>query len=338
MYFPTRLPALAVVLTCLGGLACAKDQSPTEPLGAAPADPSLLTVSFPNTWTTGIDMPTPRYSIASATVDGVIYLIGGMATPGGGILQHVYAYHPEIGTVAAWRRAAALPFKRAGTNGAVVINGKIYVTGGVDSAGTPTKSLFIYDPATNSWSSGAAMPVPGVAGVSAAINGKLYVLITPLQDTPASFSRLYRFDPATQAWSTRAASQYNHFSGTGGVIAGKFYVVGGGNDGKVRRELEVFDPASNTWTYKGLIPTGRFAAASAVLNGKLYVAGGKRTKGEALPAAVEMYDPGTSLWTTRRSIPTPRWGAGAAVRNGRFYVIGGLGNTGLTGANETYTP
>jgi hypothetical protein len=53
---------------------------------------------------------------------------------------------------------------------------------------------------------------------------------------------------------------------------------------------------------------------------------------------VEMYDPGTNLWTTRRSIPTPRWGAGAAVRNGRFYVIGGLGNTGLTGANETYTP
>jgi hypothetical protein len=76
------------------------------------------------------------------------------------------------------------------------------------------------------------MPEPSANGVSGAINGKLYVLITPPQNE-VSFSRLYRFDPLTQIWTTRAASQYNHRNGTERVIGGKFYVVGGGDDGMV---------------------------------------------------------------------------------------------------------
>jgi N-acetylneuraminic acid mutarotase len=337
MSFSLRLPALAV-LACFGSLACAGEESPAEPLAPPAADQSLSPILFPDKWVVGMDMPTPaRYSLTAATVNGVIYLIGGHAMPPGSqVFKQGLLYRPDINNSVAWRRMAPLPFPRAATNGAVAINGKIYVTGGMDSSGVLTNSLFIYDPATNTWGSGAQMPEASVAGVSGAINGKLYVLITPVQDVKPSFSRLYRFDPVTQSWTIRAASQYNHFAGTGGVIGGKFYVVGGGDDGTIRRELEVYDPATNTWTYNGLIPTGRRGAVSAVLNGKLYVAGGGGKKGETVPNKVEMYDPSTNLWTTKRSMPTKRVAAGATVWNGRFYVFGGLGGDGRE--NEYYVP
>jgi N-acetylneuraminic acid mutarotase len=337
MRFYLRLSAL-VVPAWLGTLACAGDQSPTGPERAGSPEASLASIVFPDKWVVGPDIPKPRYDLTAATVNGVIYVIGGWGTPGSseGAVRHGYAYHPEITDWTAWRRMTPMPKARAATNGAVVIDGKIYVTGGVDSAGLRTKSLFVYDPATQLWSSGPNMPEPSSGGVSGAINGKLYVLVTPLQNEKAGFSRLYRFDPLTQIWSTRAASKYDHWNGTGRVIGGKFYVVGGGDDGTVRRELEVYDPATNSWTYKGLIPSARWGAASVALDGKLYVAGGRGPKGakEWNGDVLEMYDPATNAWTAKRSMPTARWGAAGAVWKGMFYVIGGLG--GDSRANEHY--
>jgi hypothetical protein len=118
MSFSLRPPAL-VALAWVGSLACAGDQSPTGPERAASPQPSLASVLFLDKWVVGPDMPKPRYALTAATVNGVIYVIGGWGVPGSseGVVRHGYAYHPEIADWTAWQRMTPMPKARGATNG-----------------------------------------------------------------------------------------------------------------------------------------------------------------------------------------------------------------------------
>ena len=77
-----------------------------------------------------------------------------------------------------WTPRAPLPAARQLPNGAAVINGKIYVAGGLTPLG-PTRSLYVYNVASNSWTTKASMPIRSHGGAAAAIDGKLWVIATP---------------------------------------------------------------------------------------------------------------------------------------------------------------
>ncbi len=356
-FYPHPAAATTTALAGLLGLfACSDNHSsptaPEAPLPQALDIGNLLT----NRWYTKPDLPTARSRAAAATVNGLVYLIGGeLYTPepqgleaalrdGAGSmaaitappLRSVDVYDPDQ-TYSPWRRAAALPSARSWTNGAAVINGKIYVSGGVDSTSyTWTKTLFIYNPATNSWSKGPDMPQRTSGGVSGVINGKLYVVTTPLADAETGMSRIYRYDPATNKWTSLAGTIYPHFAGTGGAVGGKFYIVGGFAGKHDHGQVEEYDPATNVWTFKGERPVARSGAAGAVINGKLYVAGG--VANSSVTDKHEVYDPANNIWTERRAMLAPRYGAAAVRRNGILYVLGGMTASGLSKANESYVP
>jgi N-acetylneuraminic acid mutarotase len=55
-----------------------------------------------------------------------------------------------------------------------IIDGKLYVAGGSDFI-TELNTLYIYDIASNTWTSGANVPLAGYAAGSAVLRGKLYV-------------------------------------------------------------------------------------------------------------------------------------------------------------------
>ncbi len=78
-----------------------------------------------DTWTRKADMPTPRWSLATCTVDGKIYAIGGAPNSITG-LNVVEQYDPTTDT---WTRKANMP---SGVWGlcACVVDGKIYAFGG----------------------------------------------------------------------------------------------------------------------------------------------------------------------------------------------------------------
>jgi N-acetylneuraminic acid mutarotase len=135
--------------------------------------------------------------------------------------------------------------------------------------------LEIYDPLSNTWSTGAPMP-NGVSGaVGAAINGKFYVAGgASVNETPA-LAILQIYDPATDTWSSGAPMSTPHYGGVGGVIDGKFYVTGGWTPtGGLNATLEIYDPVSNTWTTGTPEPTPLALSVGAVINSKLFVAGG----------------------------------------------------------------
>lgn len=346
---------LTLTLTMLALAACGETTFPTGPETAgtaAPAEPSSgqpqLLISGLGSWTTRAPMPTARDHLAATVVNNssgqpVLYAIGGYDGILNTALRRVEAYNFATNT---WSQKAGLPSGRAQSNGANVIGGKIYLAGGNSSTG-PTRSLYVYDPGTNSWTTKASMPVTNSSGVSGVINGKLYVLVGLCGNCSAPYPRrLYRYDPSSNTWTRRADCPRQHVYGAAGVFDGKLYVAGG-DDGtfdiqSTQGWLDVYNPVTNTWTAKAPLPAPRAGGAATVLAKKLYVVGG--SEGEDDLASVDAYDPATNTWAGKAPMGTARLGlvARTVTYGGVSYILavgGSLSNgAGVTGKLERYTP
>jgi N-acetylneuraminic acid mutarotase len=333
----------------LGGLviaslvACAGDSLPLGPEtpGAAEAVPSPMASAVG--WASGLPMPTKRLGLVAATVNGIVYAIGGQteflkgdSLAYGAKLTKVEAFNPASAQ-AKWASKAPLPAKRAWPSGAAVISGKIYVPGGLSPNGNPTKTLYVYDPSTNTWSTKAPLPVASARGAAAVINGKLYVL-TPT----ANASLLHRYDPASNTWTARASAPRAHHYPASGVIDGKLYIAGTMNSNKTPfHGTSVYDPATNTWAQRSDMPGGSIGAGSRVIGTKLYLVGGSDTPGAMETSIIKVYDPATDYWTWQNSalwMPTARSFLAAATVNGMLYALGGERFGEVLATNERYTP
>ena len=309
---------------CSALAACSQDPTaiPAEPeavmaeAGAATQSTNLLQAS--NTWTTKQSLFPWRQSMAAGTINGIIYVVGGrrqsqdppfIVTP----IARVDAYRVATNT---WSQVASLPGVRVRPNGASVINGKLYVSGGLNKDFRSTKTLFVYDPKTNSWMRKADMPFAGCGGIQGVIGGQLYVYM-PCHGS-SNVGVVFRYDPATNMWVNRAAPPTDHIFGAGGVINGKFYLAGGLN-----KALHVYDPASNTWMTRAPMSASRSSMAAAVLDGKLFLVGGEGWPSDYPLSTVEVYDPMTNRWTMKAPLPIGT-AEGAAARAGAkiFYISG----------------
>ena len=72
------------------------------------------------------DLPTARYGLAAATLNGRVYAVGGFNSSG--FLATVEEYTPPDSGV--WVTRAAVPAPRGGPGVATALNGKLYVIGG----------------------------------------------------------------------------------------------------------------------------------------------------------------------------------------------------------------
>jgi N-acetylneuraminic acid mutarotase len=334
----SRLPfASTLLIAALALGACDSEHSPTGP-AADPAPPVVapsLDVA-PNSWLSRAPMPTARAGLVAATVNDDIYAIGGR-NPNAQSLATVERYNPD-GYLIAWSPMASLPSGRSWPSGATTINGKIYVAGGYAPNGGRTSTLYVYNAATNTWSSKAPTPIATAHGASAAIDGRLYVLTPPYSSSDPQRTRLHRYDPGTNSWVARASAPVNLQSAVVGVINGKLYAAGGVNEnGGPHARLYVYNPSTNAWSRKADMPLARMAAAGRALNGRLYVIGGN---GNAPYGTNYVYNPGNDTWSTRAAMPTPRYVAAAAAAGGWLYVLGGIPLGGFTAVatNETFVP
>ncbi len=354
MRYRSLLPG-ALALSTAWVAACGDSSTePTRPAEPTPSGTDLAAAS--NSWITRANLPTARHSLALATVtnaagQSVVYAIGGATDVYPvTVLRKVTAYNVATNT---WTDRRPLPVPLAWSNGAGVINGKIYVSGGFSETGDApsTRALYVYDPGTNTWGRKRDLPAIGGPshdwtvggyGVTGVIKNKLYVvtLCSTLRYSEygcvgdLTGPRLFRYNPATDRWVTLAppfprATMNDSEVGTlaGGIIGGKFYVMGG--DFRNNGRFSVYDPATSQWTPKTPLELARHGVATAVLGNKLYVMGGSRIRNnldEILDITI-VYDPVTDLWTRRASLPSPReYMAGTTVlRSGkpRIEVVGG---------------
>ena len=126
-----------------------------------------------NTWSAGMQVPVNINSYGHAYANGKIYVIGGAVD--GALSNVVYAY--DVGSNTWSAPLAPLPHGEYGEYQIAcgVINNKIYVAGGSDVANV-LNNLYIYDIATNSWTSGPPMLVAATYPAGVVVDGKLWVI------------------------------------------------------------------------------------------------------------------------------------------------------------------
>ena len=172
----TRSSATAVTygskIYLFGGYLGGDDANVTDVVEAY--DPST------NTWESVTNLPVQIASPAVTVVGDTAYVIGGFSYATGEMVDTVYAYDFVSGE---WTTSGltALPSPRVFAYGsaAPVVNGKIYLIGGIE--GDPEYSwasdkVDIYDPATDTWETGEALPVGNGAALSVVLDDKIYVV------------------------------------------------------------------------------------------------------------------------------------------------------------------
>lgn len=343
-----HLPVPVLLLLLLG---CSDPTSPE-----ARAIDSELPAIARNSWVRFADLPTPRRGAALAAVPKAngasrLFAIAGGLRRTRLSRGDTIVYSVPVGTVTEylpgtnrWVRRADAPYVWQVVPQAAVLDGRIYMPGGLVGTGEnfyASRTMAVYTVATDSWTT-VAMPQYVTAHTVWASNGRLYVfgrcLDTDTEDiddfgidcrvsgAPESF--LLRYDPAENRWTYLARPtvepRYNPVSGS---LAGRIYVTAGD-----AAELDAYDPSTGVWSGRQPLARPRSGAAGDAVAGKLYVAGGRMLKPDGtwgMSRAMSQYDPSTNTWTNRAQLPgiLPDIRA-TRVRIGgqaRLAVLGGYG-------------
>jgi len=249
------------------------------------------------------------------------------------------AYDPRT---RSWTTVAPLPAALDHIQ-SVVVNDRIYYIGGLISFPAPAVgSVYVYDPATNTFSTGASMPSArerGAGGV-AVHDGKIYYAGGLYNG--AAVKWFDQYDPTTDAWTslTDMPEARDHFQSA--VVGGRLYAIGGRNTAidATTTVNDAYDFSSQSWvTGLAPLPTPRGGFAAAAIGTTIFLIGGEgggRTYG-----TVEGFDTGTNRWTRYADMPTARHGIEAAVCNGAIYIADGgtkQGGSAPTAIQEVFTP
>jgi N-acetylneuraminic acid mutarotase len=218
-------------------------------------------------------------------------------------------------------------------------NGKIYVMGGYPASRVTSRTVQIYDIASDSWALGPQLPQPNNHGMAASVNGKIYLIGGQLTaDQEGYVNTVYELAPGTSAWVEKAPMPTARSGGVAVVHDGKIYVAGGrvpsGHD------FAVYDPAADQWEVLPNLPTQRNHITGAAINGRIHVVGGRLGNGLSplKTTAHEVFDPQTRSWTTAAPMLSGRSGINGVMARGCFHVWGGEAPTGMTPQHEYYDP
>lgn len=226
-----------------------------------------------------------------------------------------------------------------------VLNGKIYVVGGILNPATKFSAHFeSYDPVKDTWTVLRPLPEARHHIALSAVNGLLYGVGGFTGGFPdwRAQPTMFIYNPVSNTWTRGTDLPVARAEGISAVVDNKIYLIGGRvratenarifNDHIDSVRNEVFDPTTRRWSVLANAPTPRNSAASAVIDGKIYVVGGRKFIKNADAGApirqvnvpnLEVYDPKLNRWETRSPMPQAQGGLAATSLNGKLYVFGG---------------
>jgi Bacterial Ig-like domain/Kelch motif len=295
-------------------------------------------------WVSVAPMPGPRWQMGAASLNGLVYVAGGVADDGTGWVapSEILAYAPATNT---WRVVGALIYP-VRSPAVVALGDRIYVIGGHrDNPWEPIANLQVFDPATGTVVEGPPLSFGRGGAAAVVLDGKIHIIGGTYQWAPDDWMGERTdshdvFDPATGSWSSLAPLPFAR-SGHGAVdLNGKIYVAGGQGE----HVLQVYDPATDSWALSFNAPPPRFGTAGAALGGKVYLFGGMEYPeccvGTYPTPTVDRFDPVNGTWDQLMPMVNAREGHAAAVLGGSVYVIGGspAGAAAALVANERFVP
>jgi uncharacterized repeat protein (TIGR03803 family) len=221
---------------------------------------------------------------------------------------------------------------------AAVLEGSIYVIGGVNASGTVIDNVQIYNPTTNTWSSGTALPTVTENSSAAVVNNVLYVFGGD-NGVTAPTNAVWAYSTKTKAWTSMAAMPTAR-NGTLAVVEKNIvYVMGGnlGNGANFVATVESYNPATNTWTEETPMDSAKDFPAGGLI-GTTIVAADGAPSGSVVTGDTESYNAATNEWSELTADPTARTGPCSGVIGSTLYDASGYINNGgaATTVNESY--
>ncbi len=203
---PAGMPLQGLNLAAHEGKVCrAGGMHPLNAPGAKADNHSVADVacfvSSSGEWTSLPPLPAPRSSHDVAVIGGKLIVAGGWNMRGAEPSQWAKSTlildlrNPSGG----WREVPQ-PFERRALVTAV-LDGRLYVIGGITPSSKVSTEVDIFDPASNAWSKGPALPgreLNGFAPAAAVLDGKLYASVGD--------GSLFVLDSARQQWSRAGQS------------------------------------------------------------------------------------------------------------------------------------
>jgi non-specific serine/threonine protein kinase len=232
-----------------------------------------------------------------------------------------------------WQARAPAPGARQEV-ASTVADGRVWVLGGLTAAGA-TDVVESYDPATDRWAPGPALPVALHHASAATYRGEIVVLggfvaAGTLYARPSDRVLALR----DGGWVDLPRLRRPRGAGAAAVVGEALVVAGGRDVAALVGPTEVFDGSG--WRDAEPIPTRRDHLSAASDGRSMFTVGGRFLQPGAVSAALERFDPVTGTWERLPAVPTARGGQGAALAGGRLVVAGGADPSGVYSEVEAY--
>ncbi len=232
----------------------------------------------------------------------------------------------------SWTAKTPMTYPRRGC-GVASLNSKVYVAGGYDGVNT-LAYLESYDPATDAWTTLAAMPTALAYGAMVSDGTYLYHIGGYNTDTLAYSNKVYRYNATLNTWSAMTNMTTARMWLGAEIVSGVIYCIGGYN-GSTLGTNEAYSIAGNSWSTKTSMTTPRYLLTSSAVNDKIYCIGGfpfaNATKNEE-------YDTVGDSWATKAPLTTARYEHSASVVSSKVYVLGGYASATALSDVVEYNP
>lgn len=212
---------------------------------------------------------------------------------------------------------------------ATSLDGKGYVFGGRDQAGTYLNDLWQYDPQGDTWNNMGGTPLKArVNAAVAAYGGQLYVGLGfakgRIYDPENYIHDWWRWDPKTNIWTRLADYPYQSTNAaTLYVVGDRIYVIYGASD-CFSRNIHYYEPKTDRWFstedshFRAL---SAFCGVGATIHDKTYYGLGNNTTNLTQWYTMDLP---TDTWTKRKSLPGKgRVFSAAATGTEHIYIFGG---------------
>jgi serine/threonine protein kinase/N-acetylneuraminic acid mutarotase len=233
----------------------------------------------------------------------------------------------KTGTQSGWQLGTASLYATQQV-GAAILDGKIWVAGGLTDSQDATPRTEYYDSTTGMWSEGPNLPVPLHHAMMVSYQNTVWVIggFEPKgsEIIGVASDRVFRLNQAQTGWVEAPSLHHARGAGAAAVVGNKIVVVGGRNAGTPPAEVvptEIFDGTS--WHDAAGIPVPGDHLAAVSDGTYLYTVGGRRLEAASNTAAVQRFDPAANRWVQLKDAPGKVSDAGAAIIGGRIVVAGG---------------
>src|ERR1043166_7202942 len=217
---------------------------------------------------------------------------------------------------------------------------------GRDDFNNGLNTTFIYDTATNTWSTGATLPDNRTNTYGTAVNGFIYVYGGVIFPALPTVDNLQRYDPVGNGWTSLGSSRTGGAGNYGAISpfgTGQLLITDGADSsGNSTTSTHIFTISSGTFSAGPAMIGNRAGHAQGTLpDGRVLVADGFNTASTTVSTVELLTTPPCGTPTpTATATPTvtgpPTATPTCTPSRGKIYNIAGFGAAGVTNANRIY--